>query len=56
MRSPLGISPWSCACRFRCCYDLAQIAHGSSLDIVPEDPVVFGVGIGYRDMTARGSV
>jgi hypothetical protein len=36
--------------------DLAQIVHGSSLDIIPEDRVVFGVGIGYREMTARGSV
>jgi hypothetical protein len=36
--------------------DLAQIVHRSSLDIIPEDRVVFGVGIGYREMTARGSV
>jgi hypothetical protein len=38
--------------------DLAQIVHRSSLDIIPEDRVVFGlgIGIGYREMTARGSV
>ena len=36
--------------------DLAQIVHRSSLDIIPEDRLVFGVGIGYREMTARGSV